>query len=225
MRGFLTRVSPARRAEVLAEVQEGSKPTATYYVLLGISELIAGFALIIDSDATLIGANLVAPLMLPIFGVALGLARGDLRLLRTALIAEFGGAAVGVALCFLLGLLPFAVPAFLMIGVWPLIMGITMFLQMRMNPTPPDPTQAMLFNWMPLIFTFMLATFPAGLVIYWAWNNLLSIAQQWVIMRRVNATTTAPLVTYSVFSSRLRTIPLAPAMPSPYCAIAPCGLA
>ena len=59
-----------------------------------------------------------------------------------------------------------------MIGVWPLIMGVTMFLQMRMNPTPPDPTQAMIFNWMPLIFTFMLATFPAGLVIYWAWNNI-----------------------------------------------------
>ncbi len=87
----------------------------------------------------------------------------------------------------LFGMLPFAVPAFLMIGVWPLIMGITMFLQMRMNPTPPDPTQAMLFNWMPLIFTFMLATFPAGLVIYWAWNNSLSILQQGIIMKRQGA--------------------------------------
>ncbi|MBX3582452.1 MAG: membrane protein insertase YidC [Rhizobiaceae bacterium] len=87
----------------------------------------------------------------------------------------------------LFGLLPFAVPAFLMIGVWPLIMGITMFLQMRMNPTPPDPTQAMIFNWMPLIFTFMLASFPAGLVIYWAWNNFLSIVQQGVIMKRQGA--------------------------------------
>ncbi len=84
----------------------------------------------------------------------------------------------------LFGLLPFAVPAFLMIGVWPLIMGITMFLQMRMNPTPPDPTQAMIFTWMPIIFTFMLASFPAGLVIYWAWNNTLSITQQAVIMKR-----------------------------------------
>ncbi|RUM98824.1 membrane protein insertase YidC [Pseudaminobacter arsenicus] len=84
----------------------------------------------------------------------------------------------------LFGLLPFAVPAFLMIGVWPLIMGITMFLQMRMNPTPPDPTQAMIFTWMPIIFTFMLASFPAGLVIYWAWNNFLSIIQQGVIMKR-----------------------------------------
>jgi len=87
----------------------------------------------------------------------------------------------------LFGLLPFAVPAFLMIGVWPLIMGVTMFLQMRMNPTPPDPTQAMIFNWMPVIFTFMLATFPAGLVIYWAWNNFLSIVQQGVIMKRQGA--------------------------------------
>ncbi len=87
----------------------------------------------------------------------------------------------------LFGLLPFAVPDFLLIGVWPLIMGVTMFLQMRMNPTPPDPTQAMLFNWMPLIFTFMLASFPAGLVIYWAWNNSLSILQQGVIMKRQGA--------------------------------------
>jgi YidC/Oxa1 family membrane protein insertase len=87
----------------------------------------------------------------------------------------------------LFGLLPFAVPAFLLIGVWPLVMGITMFLQMRMNPTPPDPTQAMIFNWMPLIFTFMLATFPAGLVIYWAWNNFLSILQQGIIMKRQGA--------------------------------------
>ncbi|HEV7253440.1 MAG TPA: membrane protein insertase YidC [Mesorhizobium sp.] len=87
----------------------------------------------------------------------------------------------------LFGLLPFAVPAFLMIGVWPIIMGITMWLQMRMNPTPPDPTQAMIFNWMPLVFTFMLATFPAGLVIYWAWNNTLSIVQQGIIMKRQGA--------------------------------------
>ena len=87
----------------------------------------------------------------------------------------------------LFGLLPYDVPAFLLIGVWPIIMGITMFLQMRMNPTPPDPTQAMIFNWMPVVFTFMLAAFPAGLVIYWAWNNLLSIIQQGVIMKRQGA--------------------------------------
>lgn len=84
----------------------------------------------------------------------------------------------------LFGLLPFAAPTFLHLGVWPLIMGVTMFVQMRMNPTPPDPTQAMIFNWMPLVFTFMLASFPAGLVIYWAWNNTLSVIQQGVIMRR-----------------------------------------
>jgi YidC/Oxa1 family membrane protein insertase len=87
----------------------------------------------------------------------------------------------------LFGLLPYDVPSFLMIGVWPLVMGVTMFLQMRMNPTPPDPTQAMIFNWMPVIFTFMLAAFPAGLVIYWAWNNSLSILQQGIIMRRQGA--------------------------------------
>ncbi|RWP33958.1 membrane protein insertase YidC [Mesorhizobium sp.] len=87
----------------------------------------------------------------------------------------------------LFGLIPVALPDMLMIGVWPLIMGLTMFLQMRMNPTPPDPTQAMIFTWMPVVFTFMMAGFPAGLVIYWAWNNLLSIIQQGVIMKRQGA--------------------------------------
>lgn len=90
----------------------------------------------------------------------------------------------------LFGLIPWdpsTVPVFgtyLMLGVWPIIMGITMWLQMRLNPTPPDPIQAQLFNWMPLLFTFMLASFPAGLVIYWAWNNFLSILQQSYIMKR-----------------------------------------
>ncbi|MDZ4367075.1 MAG: membrane protein insertase YidC, partial [Afipia sp.] len=64
---------------------------------------------------------------------------------------------------------------YLHLGIWPIIMGITMWVQMKLNPTPPDPTQKMIFDWMPLIFTFMLAGFPAGLVIYWAWNNLLSV--------------------------------------------------
>ena len=73
---------------------------------------------------------------------------------------------------------------YLHIGVWPLIMGVTMWAQMKLNPAPPDPTQKMIFDWMPLIFTFMLAGFPAGLVIYWAWNNTLSVMQQSFIMRR-----------------------------------------
>jgi YidC/Oxa1 family membrane protein insertase len=76
---------------------------------------------------------------------------------------------------------------YLHLGIWPLIMGVTMWAQMKLNPAPPDPTQQMIFNWMPLIFTFMLASFPAGLVIYWAWNNSLSVAQQSVIMRRHGA--------------------------------------
>src|ERR1700675_3245275 len=82
---------------------------------------------------------------------------------------------------------PTTVPLFghyLALGVWPLIMGIPMWFQMKLNPTPPDPTQKMIFDWMPLIFTFMLAGFPAGLVIYWAWNNTLSVLQQSFIMRR-----------------------------------------
>lgn len=70
------------------------------------------------------------------------------------------------------------------IGFWPLIMGITMFVQMKMNPAPQDPIQEKMFTFMPIVFTFMLARFPAGLVIYWAWNNFLSILQQYVIMRK-----------------------------------------
>lgn len=84
----------------------------------------------------------------------------------------------------LFGLIPWDPPIFMMVGVWPLIMGFTMFIQMKLNPAPTDPTQQMIFTWMPVVFTFMLATFPAGLVIYWAWNNLLSVIQQYVIMRR-----------------------------------------
>ncbi|WNV07995.1 membrane protein insertase YidC [Tardiphaga sp. 709] len=90
----------------------------------------------------------------------------------------------------LFGLIPFdptTIPVFghyLALGIWPIIMGITMWFQMKLNPTPPDPTQKMIFDWMPLIFTFMLAGFPAGLVIYWAWNNTLSVLQQAYIMNR-----------------------------------------
>jgi YidC/Oxa1 family membrane protein insertase len=76
---------------------------------------------------------------------------------------------------------------YLALGIWPIIMGITMWFQMKLNPTPPDPTQKMIFDWMPLIFTFMLASFPAGLVIYWAWNNTLSVLQQSLIMKRHGA--------------------------------------
>jgi YidC/Oxa1 family membrane protein insertase len=76
---------------------------------------------------------------------------------------------------------------YLHLGIWPIIMGITMWIQMKLNPTPPDPTQKMIFDWMPLIFTFMLAGFPAGLVIYWAWNNLLSVLQQGYIMKKNGA--------------------------------------
>ena len=85
----------------------------------------------------------------------------------------------------LFGLLPYDVPSLLLIGVWPLVMGITMYLQQKLNPPPPDPTQAQIFMLLPFIFTFMLASFPAGLVIYWAWNNILSVIQQMTIMRRM----------------------------------------
>ena len=88
----------------------------------------------------------------------------------------------------LFGLMPFSVdflPPFLQLGAWPIMMGLSMWLQMRLNPTPPDPVQARIFQFMPIIFTFLLATFPAGLVIYWTWNNMLSMAQQWYILRSI----------------------------------------
>jgi YidC/Oxa1 family membrane protein insertase len=84
----------------------------------------------------------------------------------------------------LFGLIPWDPPSILMLGVWPILMGITMWVQMRLNPAPADPIQASMFNWMPLIFTFMLASMPAGLVIYWTWSNLLSIVQQAYIMKK-----------------------------------------
>jgi YidC/Oxa1 family membrane protein insertase len=93
----------------------------------------------------------------------------------------------------LFGLLPFdpsglpLLGGYLALGAWPAIMGVTMWVQMKLNPAPPDPTQQIIFSWMPLIFTFMLAKFPAGLVIYWAWNNSLSVIQQSVIMHRNGA--------------------------------------
>ena len=91
----------------------------------------------------------------------------------------------------LFGLLPFAPPEaiahFVAIGAWPLIMGVTMYLQQKLNPQPVDPVQARMFMLLPIVFTYMLSAFPAGLVIYWAWNNLLSIAQQWAIMHRAGA--------------------------------------
>jgi YidC/Oxa1 family membrane protein insertase len=90
----------------------------------------------------------------------------------------------------LFGLIPWdptALPAFghfLHLGIWPLIMGVSMFFQMKMNPEPADPVQKSMFAWMPVIFTFMLGTFPAGLVIYWTWNNTLTVLQQYYIMSK-----------------------------------------
>jgi YidC/Oxa1 family membrane protein insertase len=94
----------------------------------------------------------------------------------------------------LFGLLNFTPPniTLLHIGAWPIIMGITMFLQQRLNPQPPDPVQAKMFLALPFVFTYMLSQFASGLVIYWAWNNLLSITQQWVIMRRAGVTRAKP---------------------------------
>ena len=82
------------------------------------------------------------------------------------------------------GLIPWDPPGFLVIGIWPILMGLTMYLQQKLNPPPPDPIQAKIFMMLPFIFTFLLATFPAGMVIYWTFNNILSIAQQSLILRK-----------------------------------------
>ena len=84
----------------------------------------------------------------------------------------------------LFGLVNFIPPSFLMIGAWPILMALTMYLQQKLNPAPPDPIQAKIMSFLPLMFLFLFATFPAGLVIYWTWNNILSIAQQWIIMKK-----------------------------------------
>ena len=86
----------------------------------------------------------------------------------------------------LFGLLNFTPPSFLLIGVWPILMALTMFLQTKLNPSPPDPLQAKIMTYLPVVFLFLFATFPAGLVIYWTWNNVLSIGQQWIIMKRTS---------------------------------------
>ncbi|MBA1340060.1 MAG: YidC/Oxa1 family membrane protein insertase [Pelagibacterales bacterium] len=90
----------------------------------------------------------------------------------------------------LFGLIPWDPPSFLMIGVWPILMGISMFIQQKLNPTPPDPVQAKIFMFFPLFLTVILAPFPAGLVIYWTVNNILTMAQQVFIMKRTSVKTT-----------------------------------
>ena len=74
--------------------------------------------------------------------------------------------------------------SYVSIGIWPILYGIAQWVQMKLNPPPPDPVQAKMFSFMPVIFTFMFATFPAGLVIYYAWSNLLGVIQQTYIMKR-----------------------------------------
>lgn len=85
----------------------------------------------------------------------------------------------------LFGLLPFDAPGFLVLGAWPILYGITMWLQQRLNPQPEDPTQKMIFGMMPWIFMFVFAAFPAGLVIYYTWSNILGVLQQYSL-RRMN---------------------------------------
>jgi len=89
----------------------------------------------------------------------------------------------------LFGLISWNIPPYLSIlniGIWPIMMGLSMYFMQKLNPPPPDPIQARIMSLLPLVFTFFLGRFPAGLVIYWTWNNLLSIAQQWTIMKRMN---------------------------------------
>ena len=89
----------------------------------------------------------------------------------------------------LFGLIPWDPPGFLIIGIWPILMGLTMYLQQKLNPAPADPIQAKIFAFFPLFLTIILAPFPSGLVVYWTVNNVLTIAQQWVIMRKTKIKT------------------------------------
>ena len=89
----------------------------------------------------------------------------------------------------LFGLIPWDPPTFLMIGAWPILMGLSMFIQQKLNPTPPDPIQAKIFMFFPIFLTIILAPFPSGLVVYWTVNNILTITQQWVIIRNTKVKT------------------------------------
>jgi len=88
------------------------------------------------------------------------------------------------------GLIPWDPPSFLLIGAWPIIMGITMFIQQKLNPTPPDPIQAKIFMFFPIFLTVILAPFPAGLVIYWSFNNIFTMIQQYIVQRKMTIKTT-----------------------------------
>ena len=89
----------------------------------------------------------------------------------------------------LFGLIPWDPPSFLIIGIWPILMGLSMWVQQKLNPAPADPIQAKIFAFFPLFLTIILASFPSGLVVYWTINNILTIAQQWVIMRQTKVKT------------------------------------
>ena len=89
----------------------------------------------------------------------------------------------------LFGLFPWDPPSFLLIGAWPIIMGITMFVQQKLNPTPPDPIQAKIFMFFPVFLTVILAPFPSGLVIYWSFNNIFTMIQQYIVQRKMTVKT------------------------------------
>ena len=89
----------------------------------------------------------------------------------------------------LFGLIPWDPPSFLIIGIWPILMGASMWVQQKLNPAPTDPIQAKIFAFFPLFLTIILASFPSGLVVYWTINNILTIAQQWVIMKQTKVKT------------------------------------
>jgi YidC/Oxa1 family membrane protein insertase len=90
----------------------------------------------------------------------------------------------------LFGMIPWDPPSFLLIGAWPIIMGITMYIQQKLNPTPPDPIQAKIFMFFPLFLTVILAPFAAGLVIYWSFNNIFTMIQQYIVQRKMTVKTT-----------------------------------
>ena len=97
---------------------------------------------------------------------------------------------IQVSVFNLFGLIPWDPPSFLIIGFWPIAMGVSMFIQQKLNPAPPDPIQAKIFMFFPIFLTVILAPFPAGLVIYWTFNNIFTMIQQVIVQRKMTVKTT-----------------------------------
>ena len=108
---------------------------------------------------------------------------------ETIVIKYGGNVLIDKSIFNIFGLIPWDPPSFMVIGIWPILMGASMWVQQKLNPAPTDPIQAKIFAFFPLFLTIILASFPSGLVVYWTVNNILTIAQQWVINKNTTVKT------------------------------------